>query len=57
MLKQMEKDTFMCCLQTYVNEQNIGGWSSDFSKWNENIHVSSSGLSKWKNASMYCLKT
>jgi hypothetical protein len=55
MLKQMEKDTSMCCLQTYVNEQNIGVWSSDFSKWKENIHVSSSGLSKWKNASMYCL--
>jgi hypothetical protein len=44
----MEKETFMCCLQTSVNgKKNIDVYSSDLSKYKgKTIHVFSSDLSK-----------
>ena len=49
----------MCCLQAYVNRNNIRVLSSDLRKWKEKkIHVLSSDLRRWKEkkTSMCCLQ-
>jgi predicted type IV restriction endonuclease len=47
--RKWKEKTSMCCLRASENEKNIHVLSSGLSKWKKNIHVLSSDISKWKN--------